>query len=88
MRLSGARLSTLALVLTACSPGPGGPMSEAALVVAENAGPVLAVVSLTPGEVGMNDVRLDLFVSSDHVARRARVALSTGGRAAIARAEP
>lgn len=66
--------------MTGCSTGAAAPGSSAdALVVAENAGAVLAVVSLTPGDVGTNEIRVDLFASGDRVARRARVALSTGG---------
>lgn len=80
MRAVRRALTLIVVAAAACSSGSGAAARpDDALVVAENAGAVLAVVSVTPGDVGTNDVRVDLFASSDRIARRARVALLAGG---------
>lgn len=75
-------LIVFALVVAACSPGPSASTPpEDALVIAENVGSVLAVVSLAPAEPGANEVRIEVLGSGgERVDRRARIALLADGR--------
>lgn len=79
--LTREALAVFVLVAVSCSSqATAEAVPDDALVVAENAGALLAVVSLAPGDAGTNDVRVDLFASVDRVARRTRLALVAGGR--------
>jgi len=56
----GTRLAlAAALILASCAPARP-PIAPSALVLAENAGPTLVVVSLDPAGVGTNSLRVDL----------------------------